>query len=210
MALFGLFRRRAIRDPAALATFIDGQSLLLSERIVQDYARSRAGGAADALLATPAFRAALEKARWEAYPRALAMAGELAEGLLRPHAGDKGMAVLLALRALVLASFDRHAAPPAIGEADWRSARGELERSLRALSRERPRTLDAIAEEHASYYLAIMPIDARLQADDFAGLRNQLKSSLAAIGERLAAEADLRRLAEMLAALAPEATANPH
>jgi hypothetical protein len=209
MALFGLFRRRAIRDPAALATFIDGQSLLLSERIVQDYARSRAGSEAAALLATPAFRAALEKARWEAYPRALSMAGELAEGLLRSHAAEKASAVLLALRALMLASFDRHATPPAIGEADWRGARGELERSLRGLAREHPRTLDAISEEHASYYLAIMPIDARLQPDDFASLRNQLKSSLAAIGERLAADADLRRLAEMLAALGPGSTTNP-
>jgi hypothetical protein len=209
MGLFGLFGRRAIRDPAALATFIDAQSLLLGERSVQDYARGRAGVEAEALFAVPTFRAALEKARWEAYPRALAMIGELVEGELRAHAGANKGAVLAALTELILTSFDRHAAPQAIGAGGWSAARAELSRSLGELARERPRTLDAVAETQASYYLAIMPIDARLQADDFPALRNQLRASLTAIKERFVQQATLPALAEKLAALAPQASPNP-
>ena len=205
MGLFGIFRRHALRDLAALATFIDGQSLLLSERIVQDYARGRAGAQAAALFAVPAFRAVLEKARWEAYPRALAMLGELVEGALRPHAGAKAQAVLASLAELILAAFDRHAAPQAIGAADWSAARTELTHSLGEFARDRPRTLDAIADTHASYYLAIMPLDPRLQADNFPALRNQLKLSLTAIGDRFVQQADLTGLAGKLAALASEA-----
>ena len=61
MSLFGIFGRRSIRDPAALATFIDGQSLLLSERSVEDYVRGRAGTVADALFAV---RPIHRHARW--------------------------------------------------------------------------------------------------------------------------------------------------
>ena len=203
--LFGIFGRRPIRDPAALAHFIDGQSLILSERSVEDYVRGRAGAAAESLFTVPAFRAALEKARWEAYPRALAMVGELVDIELRPHASAAKGAVLSALTDLVLTRLDRRAPPTAIGAAGWSAARAELSRSLGELARGRARTLDAIAGEHASYYLAIMPIDPRLQADDFPALGNQLTSSLAAIRDRLVQQASLPSLAEKLAASAPEA-----
>ena len=209
MSLFGIFGRRSIRDPAALATFIDGQSLLLSERSVEDYVRGRAGTGADALFAVPAFRAALVKARWEAYPRALAMIGELSEIEIRRVVGLQQDAVLAALTGLVLTAFDRHEPQQALRVEDWNAARAELSRSLGEFERVRPRSLEAIAAEHASYYLAIMPFDPRLQADDFPALRNQLQASLTAIRERLVQQASLPVLAEKLAALAPGAVGNP-
>ena len=208
MGLFGIFGRRSIRDAAALATFIDGQSLLLSERSVEDYVRGRAGAEADALFAVPAFRAALVKARWEAYPRALAMIGELSEIEIRRAVGLQQDAVLAALTGLVLAAFDRHT-PQALSVDDWNAARAELSRSLSELERARPRSLEGIVTEHASYYLAIMPLDPRLQADDFPALRSQLQASLAAIRERFVQQANLPALAEKLASLPPEAPANP-
>lgn len=208
MSLFGIFGRRAIRDPAALAGFLDGQALSSSEQLVQDYARDRAGAQADAVFAAPAFGAALERARWEAYPRLLAMMAELAEGLLRARAGANGHAVLSGLIETVLTAFDRHAAPPAIGAADWRVARNEVERSLNELADRPPRPINSIVDSHASYCLAVMPIDPRLQADDFPALRNQLVSCLSAANKRLAEEADLPGLARALAAGAPAPPAN--
>jgi hypothetical protein len=205
MTLFGIFRRHAVRDPATLAAFIDEQGLLLSERIVEDYARARAGTEADALFAAPAIRAALDKARWEAYPRALAMAGEVVEGALRPHAGVNEHAVLFALIEVVLVAFDRHAPPAAIGDVDWRAARAELTRSLNDIAHRRPRALESVAQAHASYCLAIMPIDPRLQPDDFAGLLDQLKLALAAARDRFAESADVPGLAAQLAAAALKA-----
>jgi hypothetical protein len=79
MALLDHFRRRAIRDRATAGAFIDEQSFHLAENCVRDYSRLRAGDGADALLADPAFAVALDKACWEAYPRALAMVGTVAD-----------------------------------------------------------------------------------------------------------------------------------
>src|SRR5687768_14454779 len=93
MGLFDRFRRRTIRDPAALATFVDDYSLVLAETIVQDYSRHRAGNGADALFAERAFRNALDKARWEVYPSALAMDAALVEAKLRVHAGEQSYPV---------------------------------------------------------------------------------------------------------------------
>jgi hypothetical protein len=207
MSLFGIFRRHAIRDPAALAAFMDEQGLSLSQHSIEGYARSRAGAEADALFAEPAVRAALDKARWEAYPRALAMVGEVVEGALRPHAGANAHGILFALVDVVLAAFDRHAPPPAIGDVDWRAARAELSRSLSDIAHRSLRALESIAQAHASYLLAIMPIDPRLQPDDFTSLRDQLKLGLITIRDRFAESADLAGLAAQLAAHAPDTPA---
>lgn len=202
MGFFDRFRRRnAMRDPVALGGFVDEQAFLLAEKSVRDYSRLRAGGDADALFANPAFATALDKAQWEAYPRALAMAGEVIETMLRPHAGENAQAMASGLGAVILDAFDRRTAPPAIGEAGWRAARAELARSLADLARRRPATADTVADAHSSYYLAIMPIHEKLRGDDFPALRNRLKLMLAQIQTALAERADLPALAERLAAV---------
>jgi hypothetical protein len=201
-----IFRRRTVRDLASLATFIDEQSRLLSERVVNDYLRGRAGEKADALFADAAFRPALDKARWEARPRALAMIGEIAEGLLRPHAGADADHMRHSLTAAILDLFDR-IPPPALPAADRQAARMELAHELGELADRSPRTIDAIAHAQASYYLAIMPLHALLSSDDFPALRNALNAMLAGMREQFRKRADLRALASLLAKHArPEAS----
>jgi hypothetical protein len=171
---------------------------------VRDYSRLRAGHGADALLADPAFGAALDKACWEAYPRALAMVGTVAEAAMRPYAGDNAHAMLFGLIAMILDHFDRRPVPRAIGDVEWRAARADIERSLSDLVRAQPRTAEAVARDHSSFYLAIMPLHPKLGADDFAALSSQLKLALLQVQEAFAQRANLPALANALAGRVPK------
>ena len=204
MALLDHFRRRAIRDHATAGSFIDEQSFHLAESCVRDYSRLRAGDGADALLVDPAFAVALDKACWEAYPRALAMVGTVAEAALRPYAGDNAHAMLFGLMAMILDHFDRRPVPRAIGDVEWRAARADLERSLNDLVRAQPRTSEAVARDHSSFYLAIMPLHPKLGADNFAALSSQLKLALLQVQEAFAQRANLPALANELAGRVPK------
>lgn len=204
MALIDRFRRRAIRDQVTVGAFIDEQSFHLAETCVLDYSRLRAGAGMDALFADPPFAAAIEKACWEAYPRALVMVGTLAERALRAYAGEDARAVLSGLIATILDQFDRRPVPRAIGAAGWRAARADVERSLNDLARARPKAAEELARDHSSFYLAIMPLHPKLGPDDFASLRNQLTLSLRHIQEGFAQRANLLALAGELAGRMPK------
>jgi hypothetical protein len=208
MALIDRFRRRAVRDQFSAGAFIDEQSFLLAQTCVQDYCRLRAGEGADALLADASFAPALDKACWEAYPRALAMVGTIVEAALRPYAGENSHAVLSGLISEILENFDRRPVPRTIGDADWRAARADLDRSLSDLADQRPRTAEAVARDHSSFYLAIMPLHPKLSADDFPALRNQLALALAQVQEGFAQRADPIALAGELVARVPKVEAN--
>jgi len=181
---------------------------LLAQTCVQDYCRLRAGEGADALLADASFAPALDKACWEAYPRALTMVGTVVEAALRPYAGENSHAVLFGLLAEILENFDRRLVPRAIGDADWRAARADIERSFGDLADQRPRTAEAVARDHSSFYLAIMPLHPKLAADDFPTLRNQLTLALLQVQEGFAQRANLPTLAGELMTRVPKVDAN--
>jgi hypothetical protein len=170
-------------DGVTVGAFIDEQSFRLAQACVQDYARLRAGEGADALFADPSFTRALDKACWEGYPRALVMVGMVVESALRSHAAADLNGLRSGLVATILETFDQRPVPLAIGDVDWRAARADLERSLGDLTQMRPKSAEAIAEDHSTFYLAIMPLHAQLGPDDFPALRDQLKRSLVQIQE---------------------------
>lgn len=205
MALIDHFRRRAIRDQSTAGAFIDEQAFHLAESCVLDYSRLRAGaGAAETLFADPRFAAALEKACWEAYPRALIMVGTVADAALRPYGGQNAHAVLYGLITTILDQFDRRPVPRAIGSVEWRAARADLERSLNDLARSRPKAAEAVARDHSSFYLAIMPLHAKLGGDDFGALTNQLKLTLLHVQEAFTQRSNLLALAGELAGRMPK------
>ena len=134
MNLLGFLRRRPpIATPEALAEFIDGNAAFVVQKGLYEYSRARAGHYAKVLFSEQGFKEAVELSRWRAYPLGLAMVTEAAEGLLRPLAGERRHEQLEALRALALSVFDKYPVPAALGEADWRERRAELERQLQLI-----------------------------------------------------------------------------
>lgn len=200
MALFDFLRRGGVRTRADLAAFIDEQAALIADRAVVDYAALRAGPDAATVLAEPALRAALDKARVEALPLALSMVGEMVEGALRPLAADSEQAVREGLTALVLECLDRR---PALGAAEdeaRRAARSEVQRSLAGSANRSVKPVAAIADAYASLFLALMPIHPRLAGDNFPALSGALRAMLAAAHEKLAERGELAGLVAQLTA----------
>ena len=198
MALFDIFRKRdPIRDTGALADFIDGNAAFLVQKGIYEYSRARAGHYAKVLFREPGFHAAVELSRWRAYPLGLAMVAEMAEGVLRAHAGDRHVR-LESLVALVLAVFDRYAVPPELGEQEWREQRAELERRLQLVGLHPPKRVMDIPEQWAQTYFDLMPIHEKLRARDFPTTRNYLRVALCNIHDEFMARLDARAVGDAL------------
>lgn len=198
MRFFELFRRRQpIRDPQALAEFIDRQSAFLVQKGIYEYSRARAGHYAKVLFAEAGFQNAVEQSRWRAYPLGLAMVGELVEGVLRPHTADRH-GQLDALSVVVLSVFDRYPVPAPLGKEAWGEARAELVRRLQLIGLHAPKRAFDICEPWAEPYFNLMPIHEKLRRAEFPTIRNYLKVTLCNIHDEFTQRLDAPALAAAL------------
>lgn len=199
MGLFDIFRRRPpISDLPGLAEFIDQNAAFLVQKGIYEYSRARAGHYAKVLFSEPAFREAIERSRWNAYPLGLAMVAEAVQGVLRGRVGGDPRIALEALSSLVLSIFDRYAVPAALSEAAWRDARRELERRLGQIGIHAAKAAKDIPEPFAEAYFSLIPIEKKLRASEFPTIRNYLRVSLCNIHEEFFKRADTSALATAL------------
>ena len=195
-----LFRPRPpIRDPGALADFIDAQSAFIVQKGIYEYSRARAGHYAKVLFAEQGFAQSVEHARWQAYPLGLAMVGEMIEGVLASRGGSQRRAMLDQLTSVVLSVFDRYPVPPSIGEAAWLEARRDLAHRLDLVGGHAPKRVMDIPDPLAESYFAMMPIHEKLRGRDFQTTRNYLRVCLCNIHDELVDRIDAPALtAELL------------
>jgi hypothetical protein len=199
MGLRNIFRARPpIRDLPALADFVDENGAFVVQKGIYEYSRARSGHYAKVLFSEAGFRAAVERSRWSAYPVGLAMVTELVEGVLRGHAADGRDSLLGGLSAVVLAIFDRYPAPAALGEAEWRDARRELERRLGLIGIHPVKPAKDVPEPFAEAYFALLPIDHKVRASEFPTIRNYLRVSLCNVHEEFSKRAHAAALAALL------------
>jgi hypothetical protein len=201
MGFFDMFRRRPpICDRDGLAQFIDEHAAFLAQKGIYEYSRARAGHYAKVLMTEQGFLDAVERSRWEAYPLALAMVGEVTEGILRPHFGEDRRAGLDALIAIVLDVFDRYPVPAPLSETAWREARVDLARRLDLVSLHPPKFAKDIPAPFAESYFSLMPIHKKLRATEFHTLHAYLKVSLCNIHDELSKRIDAPAVADALRA----------
>ena len=175
----------AIADTRALADFIDTRAAFLMQKGIYEYSRARAGHYAKVLFSESGFVQAVEHSRWSAYPLGLAMVGEMAEGVLRPYAGDRRRAALDQLTKLVLSIFDRYPVPESIGSTAWRNMRDDLERHLDLVGGHAPKRVIYISEPLAEKYFNLMPIHEMLRGRDLLTTANYLRVNLCHMHEEL-------------------------
>ncbi|MDC7788733.1 hypothetical protein PQJ75_06710 [Rhodoplanes sp. TEM] len=191
MALFSFLRRKPpVRDAAALADFIDSQSAFLVQKGIFEYARARAGHYAKVLFHEPDFQAAVEAARWRAYPLGLAMVVEMVEGELRPHAAGHLAGVRAALTGTALAVFDRYPAPPSLGPEAWAAARDDVAHVVERCALHPVKRVIDVPEPYMKPYFALMPIHPKLRGQDFDTTCNYLRVGLCNIHDELAERLD--------------------
>lgn len=202
MGLLDIFRGPPpIRERDALADFIDGNAAFITQKGIFEYSRARAGHYAKVLFSEPEFQQAVERSRWRAFPLALAMVGELVEGVLRPEAAAEQQRRQDALRRLVLSVFDRYPVPAALDALTWRDARGELDRRLRLVGLHPTKRSFEIADPFAHAYFDLMPIHEKLRARDFPTMHNYLKLTLCNVHIELTKRMDEPALIESLRAM---------
>jgi hypothetical protein len=113
------------------------------------------------------------------------MVGEMAEGVMRPYAGDRRRAEVDQLTKLVLSVFDRYPVPEAIGAEDWLSLRNELERHMDLVGGHAPKRVIYIPEQLAQRYFDLMPIHEKLRGRDLLTTSNYLRVNLCHMHEEL-------------------------
>jgi hypothetical protein len=196
MGLLDFFRRKpAIRDAAAVAAFVDENAAFLMQKGIYEYSRARAGHYAKVLFREPEFHAAVEVARWRAYPLGLAIVAEAVEGVLREGIHGERGEVLQILTDQVLAAFDRYPSPDALGTDEWRELRAELVRRLQLIGLHPPKRIIDIPEQWTQAYFDLMPIHEKLRGRDFPTTRNYLRAQLCNIHEEFVQRLDLPALA---------------
>jgi hypothetical protein len=192
MGLFDIFRRApAIRDPGALADFIDERAAFLVQKGIYEYARARAGRFSMILMKEAAFIEAVNRSRWRAYPLGLAMVAEMVEGLLRPAAGEGWRTTLEEFNRLVLSVFDRYPQPAAIDEAAWQAARADLALRLDRIGAHPVKPVKDIPEPIAEPYFALMPVHEKMLSADLPTARNYLKLTLINFHDELSKRMDV-------------------
>jgi len=191
MGFFDMFRRGApiaAREP--LMDFLDQQSAFLAQKGVYEYSRARAGPHANLVFRDKNFLTALGKARWQAFPLALAMVGEAVEGQLRPAAGERSGALLQGMIAAVLDTLDRYPVPAEMTAQDWDAARHALEHDLNLLGLSPVKRAMDIPARFIDRYVAVIPIHEKLRDKDTPTIHNYLKTNLCNIHEAFLRRAD--------------------
>ena len=191
MGFFDVFRRRPpIRDASALAEFIDTNAAFLMQKGLYEFSRARAGHYAKVLFGEPEFQAAVEVARWRAFPVGLLIIAEMVEGVLRPHFPEPD-AALRAVAALTLDAFDRYPVPAALGESEWREHRAALSNRLQLIGLHPPKRVIDIPEQWAESYFETMPIHESLRGRDFPTTRNYLRAQISNIHDEFVKRLDV-------------------
>jgi hypothetical protein len=196
MGLLDFFRRKPpIRDAAAVARFVDENAAFLMQKGIYEYSRARAGHYSKVLFGEPDFQAAVEVARWRAYPLGLAVVAEAVEGALHERIGGERGEILRTLSDQVLAGFDRYPVPAALGTDEWRNLRAELARRLQLIGLHPPKRIIDIPEQWTQAYFDLMPIHEKLRGRDFPTTRNYLRAQLCNIHEEFVKRLDQSALA---------------
>jgi hypothetical protein len=191
MGFLDLFRRPpAIQEAGALAEFIDRNAAFLVQKGMYEYSRARAGHYAKVLLQEPEFLAAIESARWRAYPLGLVMVGEMVEKVLNPQFAADRRAGVDALAQLILTIFDRYPIPGPFDAQTWEAERSELARRLALIGLHPPKPIKDIPVPFAKLYFDMMPIHQKLRAPDFPAITNYLRVSLINIHDELVRRLD--------------------
>lgn len=191
MGLFDWFRKAtAIRLTSDLQQFMDAHAAFIAQKGVYEYSRARAGHYSKVLFTEQPFIEAVDRSRWQAYPLALAMVGELAEGILRPHSGGKAAEIPAVISAVALSVFDSHPVPAMLGADSWSTERELLGRRLLQVGLHPPKFAMDVPVPYAKAYFDLMPIHQKLRQSEIPTITNYLKVTLCNVHDQLSNRVD--------------------
>lgn len=205
MGLLDMFRRPPpIGDVGALEEFLDSHAAFLVQKCVFEYSRARAGVFWEKLFKEPDFKAAVDVARWNGFPIALANVVEMVEGALRPTARDAETELLERLVAIAEAVIHRYPVPEGESADFWVTRIAWLRERLAGIQLTPPKPVKDIPLDTARRMFDLMPIHRSLRGEDFVVVRNHLRSNLCRMSEEFGQRVDKEPLvADILAPVHP-------
>jgi hypothetical protein len=200
--LAAAWRRPKIATLDSLAELMASQSAFVAQKCTIDYCQARSGLMWPQLEKEAAFREALDRARWEAYPLVLSDVAVMIEGVLR-QAIPEGLMLrwadwLLGAYAASLNRYGppRHRAPGATWDDDIEQFRRRLGQAQMAA----PRPVHEVGGESGRALHRLMPIHPSLTRQDAAMICNNVRLRLGRVYEDLERDLDRAAIAAELSA----------
>lgn len=198
--MVGQWRRPRIDSLAALAEVMAAQSAFVAQKCTIDYCQARTGLNWPMLEKEAAFRAALDRARWEAYPLVLSDIGIMIEGLLRPFVSEHSRPVFAHWLVSTYADgLDRYGPPRHRGpDATWADDIEHFRRRLGQAQMAAPRPVHEVGGESGAALHKLMPIHPSLTGLDKHMIANNVKMRLCRVYEDLERQAAFATIAAEL------------
>jgi hypothetical protein len=192
-------RRPRLATLEALAEVMAAQSAFVAQKCTVDYCQARSGFNWPHLQKEAAFREALDRARWEAYPVVLSDVGIMFEGLLRPAVPEHIILThwLISIYAGCLERYGppRHRSPGAT----WADDIDHFRRRLAQAQLAPPRPVHEVGGESGAALHRLMPMHPSLTSLDAEMIGNNVKMRLCRVYEDLERDLDRLAIAEQLA-----------
>ncbi|TCT09342.1 hypothetical protein EDC22_107190 [Tepidamorphus gemmatus] len=197
MGILNLFRRPPpITDVGGLEDYLDANAAFLVQKCVFEYSRARAGVFWEKLFKEKSFRDAVDIARWNGYPIALANVVEMVEGVLRPLAAGREAQLLDRMIEIGINVIHRYPVPPDEPSTFWVEHEEVFRRRLAEIQLAPPKKVKDIPLTTARAMFDLMPIHHTLRGEDFVVVRNHLRANLCRMYEEFVARARLDPLVE--------------
>lgn len=185
-------RRPRIRTLDSLAEFMASQSAFVAQKCTIDYCQARSGLMWPQLEKEAAFREALDRARWEAYPVVLSDVAIMIEGLVRPALNPAALPPFASWLVQAYAScLGRYGPPRYRGPgATWEEDIERFRRRLGQAQLAAPRPVHEVGGESGRALHRLMPMHPSLTRLDAPMIANNVRLRLARVYEDLERHGD--------------------
>ncbi|MCC7271828.1 MAG: hypothetical protein IT561_04110 [Alphaproteobacteria bacterium] len=171
-------------DVPGLRALLSGQASFVAQKLVTEYCQAKAGRHWPQLATEQTFIDALARARWEAFAAILADVVVIAEGILRPAAGDRRERLLDPLIRLYAGALDAYPRPSHRPEG-WGDAVAAFATRLAAAQRAEPQAPRLVAAVGGHRMFETLPIALGMRRYDEPMVINGVAFHLTAMIGRL-------------------------
>lgn len=178
--------------------FFAARAAFVSQRSAIHYCYARAGVNWDKLLREPAFSAAMELCRWEAYAAVASGLGLLYESLLREVAAGRELLLGEAMVGCLHAVLHRYE-PPAHDPEAWTRELAAFRRRIGQAQQASPLPAHACGRDAGRRIFAALPIHPRLRTHDADMVENSVRFAFVNQYDEASACFDRAALAQALA-----------
>lgn len=173
--LFG--RKARISDVVTLVLFIAEEAAFVSQKCTFEYCRARSGLNWDKLFKEVAFAEAVEVSRWRGFAAVLADIAVIAEGKLRPVAGDRDLSG--PLTEVARRAFAHFPEARARAEIDWAAEVEALAARIAKARLAAPKPAHEVALVSGAVVFDSLPVHPTIRAYDRELVTNNIRFNLA-------------------------------